>query len=84
MGVYEGGKRMKATERDINLLIDDADRILSALERLDDKVILGMSPEEDWTQDDVLLVDTSHCLQTGIRHIEDATRKLRRIKGEEE
>lgn len=74
---------MKATERDINLLIDDAERIASETERLDDKVILGMSPEEDWTQDDVLLVDTSHCLQAGIRHIEDAAKKLRRIAGKE-
>lgn len=74
---------MKYTERDINLLIDDANRILAAIERLDDKVILGMSSQEDFTQDDVLLEDTSHCLQAGIRHIEDATRKLRMIVGKE-
>lgn len=74
---------MKATERDINLLIDDADRILSEIERLDDKVILGMSPEEQFTQDDILLDDTSLSLQIGIEYIEDAAKKLRRIVGKE-
>lgn len=75
---------MKATERDINLLIDNADRILSEIERLDDKVILGMSSEEQFTQDDILLEDTSLSLQIGIEYIEDATKKLRRIAGKEE
>ena len=75
---------MKATERDINLLIDDANRILAEIERLDDKVILGMSPEEDWTQDDVLLEDASSDLEIGVEYIKDAVKKLKVILDKED
>lgn len=70
---------MKYTERDINLLIEDADRIVSAIERLDDKVLIGRSDEKDYTQDDITLEEISDDLHSGIGYIKEAVRKLKRI-----
>lgn len=75
---------MKYTERDINLLIDDAERIASETERLDDKVLKGLSPDSKYTQDDSLLEDASSDLEIGVEYIKDAVKKLKVILDKED